>query len=288
MTRLLWALPACAALLALVCGAVLAQDAEEAAARLSEAKAKAASIPEQASNLAELAWPATPDDPLLSSMARAELVGFGAHGFSALHQAMSKVDRLYTGDVAAALIESRRQNLANIPSSFFPALVDAVWYGSTDARRLAIPELALYQYRPALLACIDAGLEDPGLLELVIRSTARMGDDRARFFLEGIMLGKKPGLSALAAESLATIGGRALAPLRDAALSDNPALRQSAVPALLPVSSIDDLAVLYEYLGKFPGDDEAVIERVRVRAELLEKVLEERVDDESASPAPRP
>ena len=90
----------------------------------------------------------------------AQLVDFGSHGFPALHYAMTNVAIRYTADVTAALIESRRKSLVDIPPNLLPALEDAVWFGSSDARRLAIPELALYQYRPALLACIDAGLED--------------------------------------------------------------------------------------------------------------------------------
>ena len=285
------AIPAAAALLALIpcaAGAVAGLDEERSSQRVEQAKATAGSIPEQALALAALAWPAKPEDPLVSSIARAELVAFGAHGFPALHRVMTKVDPRYTADVTAALIEARRKDLANIPPNFLPALEDAVWFGSSDARRLAIPELALYQYRPALLACIDAGLEDPALLEPVIRSVARMGDDRARFFLEEVLLGDDPERAALAADALATIGGGALPPLRDAALSDDAARRRIAMQALLPVSSIDDLAVLYEYLGRFPEDDGALIGRVRERAGLLEQVLEERLDYESASPAPRP
>jgi hypothetical protein len=269
-------------------GASANMDRERALERLEQAKAAAKSIPEQGLALADLAWPAKPEDPLVSSLARAQLVEFGSHGFPALHHAMTNVELRYTADVTAALIESRRKALVDIPPNLLPALEDAVWFGSSDARRLAIPELALYQYRPALLACIDAGLEDPTLLELVIRSVARMGDDRARFFLEEVLLAEDQNQAAMAAEAMATIGGRALAPLRDAVLSEDETVRGNAIAALLPVASIDDLAVLYEYLAKFTADDEAMIGRVRERAALLEQVLEERLDYDSASPAPRP
>jgi hypothetical protein len=272
-------------LLALVVpGADLAADETSIRRRLDEVKRRADSIPGQAHALAATAWPDEVTDPELAAAARGDLVDFGQHGFPALLRAMSRVQRRYTGDVTAVLIQARRRNLANLPPAYLPALEDAVWYGSTDARRLAIPELAAYRYGPVLMACIDAALEDPALLPLVVRESARFGDDRARFFLEGVLTEGPDALRPQAAESLAIIGGRAMGPLRDAALAESPLVRRPAIRALLPAARVDDLTVLYEYVARHGEEDAEMVERVREQAQRLEEALERQLDEESASP----
>jgi hypothetical protein len=263
-----------------------AAGADEARAIVQRAKAEAGSIPAQARSLSLLAWPDEGrPDPQVAALARAELVDFASHGLGALREAMWRVDRIYTADVLTTMMLARRRMTENNPPEYIPALVDAVWLGSSDARRLAIPEVAMHRYGPALMACVDSAIEYPGLQEIVVLSLGEFRDHRARFYLEEVLLQGPAALRPVAAASLTRIGGLAMVPLQGAALSPEPSVRIPAIRALLPASGIDDLTTLYEYLGRFPNDDEVLIEDVRSRAAMLEAALEQRMDFDSATPS---
>ena len=63
-------------------------------------------------------------------------------------------------------------------------------------------------------------------------------------------------------------------------------MRHTAIRSLIPVSRVDDLTVLYEYIGRFGDEDEKIEAMVRQHASMLELVLEQQLDEESASPTP--
>jgi hypothetical protein len=252
-----------------------------------KAMAEAGDIDAQAEALTRLAWPEQgPPDSQVAALARAELIDFGSYSVSALRSAVLRVDPIYSADVVVTLIQARLRVREGTPAGYVSALEDTLWLGSPDARRVVIPELASHRFTPALMACVDTAIQFPGLQSLVVRSLGEFRDHRARFYLEEVLLEGPEELRSLAAGSLARIGGLALAPLHDAALSPDPGIRLPAIRALTPVSRIDDLTTLYEYLGRFPQDDETLREEVRSRSALLEAALEQRMDIESASPSP--
>jgi hypothetical protein len=263
-----------------------AAERDRAKEVLTQAKLTAGSIKGQADALTRLAWPEGPVDSEVAAAARADLIDFGHHSLGALRQAMRRVDATYTADVTATLIQARQRSMTGIPADFLPALDEAVWRGSPDAQRLAIPVLAQHQFGPALMACIDAAIEHPGLTETVLRALAVFKDHRARYYLTEILLNGSDEQRPLAANALAQTGGLAMTPLRDAVFSEDAAIRLVAIRALIPVSRIDDLTLLYEYAGRFPDDGEPVLESVRERTALLESLLEQVLDEESASTDP--
>jgi len=73
---------------------------------------------------------------------------------------------------------------------------------------------------------------------------------------------------------------------RDAVLSEESATRQAAIIAILPVTGLDDLTTLHEYVYRFPDDETEVLTQVRARAEQLEMLWEKRQDLESTDPTP--
>lgn len=263
-----------------------ATDEDDPKTIVNRAKLEAGSIEGQAEALARLAWPAGPYDPEVAALAREELVQFGEHGLAALRAAAERVDPLYSADVTAALIDARRQVRSGLPPDYLPALEEVVWSGSPDARRLAIPELAKIQYTLATLACIDTAIDYPTLRALVVRSLARFKDEGARFYLEQILLDGPDELREPAARSLAQIGGEAKKPLHLAVLSPDPVVRLPAIRGMIPFLQLDDLNVLYEYVAQFPDDDEEILSEVRAKAQVLEQIFEQELDQESASPSP--
>ena len=97
------------------------------------------------------------------------------------------------------------------------------------------------------------------------------------------MMDTDPDHSRQAAEALALIGGRAIDTLRDATISPDPELRAAAIDALVPVSGVDDLTILYEYVALYPEDPPERIDLVLRRAAQLEAMLEARQDVDAAS-----
>jgi HEAT repeat protein len=265
-------------------GGASAGEEENARAYIERARRSAGSIAEQAKVLARLAWPDGPRDHLISAIAREDLVKFGDHAVSALYEAAGRVDPVYSADVVEAVIAVYRRQMSDIPPDYFGTLEEALWSGSEDAQRMAIREFALFQHPPVLMACIDAAYEHPALLPEVVRALGEFGDPRARFFLKELLFREPPPLRAAAAESLAAIGGKAMLPLHEGVLSKDVGIRHDSLRALLPRSGVNELAILYEYLSLYPEDDAELAEAVRDRATLLETLMDQRLDYESASP----
>jgi hypothetical protein len=79
------------------------------------------------------------------------------------------------------------------------------------------------------------------------------------------------------------IGGRSIDTLRDATVSPNTELRGAAIDALIPLSGVDDLTILYEYVALYPEDPPERMDLVLQRAAQLEAMLEARQDVDAAS-----
>jgi len=268
----------------MLAGLVSAGDDEDARRVVEAAKAKAGEIPAQARALTLLAWPDGPiTRPDVSALAREQIVGFGDHGLLALHERLVAAPPRYQADVTSAIIETRLLVTAGLPAEYLPSLYDGIWFGSMDAKRLAMFELVRYRFPPATLAVIDAAYEYPRLRPSVIRMLGQQGDDRARHYLGGILMEADPDYFREAAEALAIIGGRAIDTLRDATISPDPQLRGAAINALVPVSGVDDLTILYEYVALYPEDPPERMDLVLQRAAQLEAMLEARQDVDAAS-----
>jgi len=268
-----------------ISGAALAQEAvghDEAYRVLDKAKAEAGSIPEQASALARMAWTDN-QDPVIAARARQELVEFGSHGLRALHQAIRKVDSVYQADVVVAVIEARNRITSGMPPEYLPSMADAIWFGSAEAKRLALPQVTHHKFQPALLSIMDAAYEYPELTADIVHALGLFDDDRARHFLNDVLHEGTPEERRLASVALARIGRRALPTLREATRSDNALARITAIRALLPISTIDDLSLLYEYVGMHTEDDAQLTADLTARAEQLEILLEQRLENESAT-----
>ena len=147
---------------------------------MKQAKAQALTIPAQATALAELAWPDGEIDPAVASLARNQIVEFGDRGLDAMRARLLEGDPRYGVDITSAMIETRLVVRAGLPHNYIPALYDALWYGGVDTKRLAMIELAHQDFPPSMLPVIDSAYEYPELTGTVIRTLARLGDDRAR------------------------------------------------------------------------------------------------------------
>ena len=280
----------CLMLAALLGGAqALAGDwaVEETQAVVDAAKSRAGAIPEQARALVELAWPEEPKgDPRVRALARRQIVGFGDYGLSAMQQRLVSGPRRYAADITSALIETRLVVASGLPAQYLPALYDAVWFGTPEAKRLAMAELARFRYFPALLPIIDAAYEYPRLTASAIESLGQLGDERARYYLGDVLQSGRPPHHLAAANALARIGGRAIETLREATTSPRAEIRGAAIDALIPVSRVEDLTILYEYVAQFPGDDARRLELVVQRARQLESLIEGRQYRDSTEPEP--
>ena len=135
-----------------------------------------------------------------------------------------------------------------------------------------------------LLSVIDSAYEHPQLTPVVIETIERIGDDRARFFLAEQMEKGSTRNRGLAARAMATIGGQCTQYLQAWALSEEPELRETALRALLPRTTIGDLTTLYEYVAMFPDDDPTLLAELRSRAQVLEEIFERQQRFDSASP----
>ena len=87
-----------------------------------------------------------------------------------------------------------------------------------------------------------------------------------------------------AADALARIGGRALGTLRKAVLDENPQVRRSAIDSLLPISSINDLSLIYDFVAATDSaQDRELLQRITARAEVLEILLDRQQQTDSAT-----
>jgi len=250
---------------------------------LDDAKQAAGSIPKQADALARYAWPDGERWPELNALARAQLVGYGADALPALRAALRRVAPPLQADVVAAVLETRELVRSKLPSDLLPTLEDALWYGTAEAKRLAIPELTEQRFPLAMLDMIDAAYEFPELAPQVIEALGRFGSDRARHYLLEVLNTGKTEERHLAARSLARIGDRALRALRDAARSADPTVRSVAVAELLPISTVDDLTLLYELVALGDAVDEDLRQRVIARTQQLEILLERQLSADAAT-----
>jgi len=252
-----------------------------------EAVTKAGEEPsKQVQALARLAWPDTPLAPQLCARARAEIVAYGERAISPLRVAFGKVKPSDQEDLVRAYIEAFRQMSARIPPDYLPGLEAMVWYGVEGAKRVAIPEIARFRYRGAILTIMDAAAEIPALLPLAAEALGRIGDDRARFFLEKILNEGKPESAEPAAMALAQIGGRALLPLKAGLSAEGRSVRLAAARALLPVARVEDLSALFEYLEAHPDDDPATVQALRQAVIMLDKQRQAQEAAAASSSAP--
>jgi hypothetical protein len=259
-------------------------DPETAYRILDQAKGAAGSIPGQALALASYAWPEEETDPGLSFAAREQLVGFGPHGVAAMQHALRHRPETYQADVVSALIEARMPVFGSYSEQYLPALEDAIWYGTADARRLAIIEVTYYKFPPALTSMIDAAYENPELIDVVIASAAAYRDERGRHFLNDMLKTGTPAQRRAAAKALMRVAGRAATQIREAVLMEDDHTRRAAIDALLPIASFDDRTLLHEYYVRFGEQDADVGQRARRRALLLEDMHEFDQAQQAASP----
>jgi HEAT repeat protein len=253
---------------------------------VNRVKDEARNIPKQAEALVRLAWLDDRVDAHVRALAREQLVEFGKHSTEALHSVLPTVDPVWSADITLTLIESRRRLEGSGPHDFIAALEQAIWFGSVDARRLAIREIERFSYKPAMLPIVDAAIEHPELAAVAIRCLGKLGDDRARHYLGEQLSASDPALRILAAEALAATGGRAVETLREATLSNDAVVRHAAMLALLPRTSLNDLTILHEYVYLHPEDDPEILQKVRDRAILLESLMEDGLDHDAVNPVP--
>ncbi len=252
-----------------------------------DAMARAVEIPRQADVLAQLAWPTDArEDPRVAAIARQKLVEFGEHGIPAVRQAEPRVKPEDQADVVKVLLEQFRRTPMGVPPDLVPTLDWAVWYGTREARLLAMPELARFKAEASMLAMVDAAEEDPEILPQCVEALGALGDDHARFFLERALHEGRPGVRESAAVALARIGGRARLTLQTAVRSKDRDVRLAAVRALLPVATVDDVTVFHEYVSAHADDDPATVKAATDAATKLEKLIDAQQAADSASPPP--
>jgi HEAT repeat protein len=272
------------ALLAAAAGPAVAEETLESAQKIVDKTiTDAGPIPEQADALARLAWPVEDGDPTVMLLARKALVAYGEYAIPTLRRSVTAVRPDQQQEVVWALTRAFLKMASGLPAEYLIGLEEATWYGTREARLRAIPELGHHRYRPSLLTIVDAAYEDPEVVPTAIEALGMMGDDRARFFLEKMMLEGGPEVRGLAAAALARIGDAALLPLKLAARSDDPAVRLVAIQALLPVATVDDISTLHEYVYNHPDDDPGILEAVRASAMMLEEALTRQAEADSAS-----
>ncbi len=266
-----WTFGIAVALVAALVGPARAEP-EDALDTLRRVTAESLTIPAQAEALARLAWPDEGrTEPLLAAAARDWLVRFGHKGLAAMRQSLPRVAPLYTADITAAFIDARWSVPAGEPEDYLPGLVDALWFGSVEAQRLAMIEVSRFTFPAAVTGIIDAVHAHPELTRVAIQSLGRMQDIRGRLFLNDVLTGPNPRYRAQAAEALVALGSPGLDLLRDALRSAEPTVRRAALAALLPNARPEDLTALYEYMVAHESEDPEQAEGIRPRASELEE-----------------
>lgn len=261
----------------------------DARAPVKQAMRQAGSIEAQAAALADLAWPIEPDtvDPRVRAAARRELVGFGVHGAPAIREVIRSRPAA-SADAVAAIVEVRTDMQASLPPNYLETLDEALWFGSSEARLIAMQELGVLTRALNYLAIVDAAEEDPSLIGPAMSTLARMREPRSRFWLASFLNDDDRERRREAAATLAAIGGDALEPLKDGLASRDAELRALCARAIVPVARSTELTALYEYLDAFPDDDPEVVEAVRERALAIERAIDEWNDEQFEDPAGRP
>ncbi len=252
---------------------------------VEEAKARAGAVPAQAEALMRLAWlDGAPE--AVRQRARRELAVFGARGMDALWNAAVTAPPEYKSEVVETLLEGFRSITGQVPQAYLPALEESVWFGTREARLLAIPELGRMKSRSSLLPIIDAAIEDAEVAPAAVEALGRIGDPRARFFLSRALASGDPSVRDRAAVSLAQLGEPGRASLKAAMRSGDTEVRLAAVRALLPLATEEDVTALHEYAALHADDDPAIAEAVRAAAALIERAIETRQAEESAASGP--
>jgi len=234
--------------------------------------------------LVELTW-FTPDvDPDLRVLARERLVENAAYGMEPMLMALDRAERRQTAEIVDCVLRAHARVTFGVDPNLEPALVTALWVGSREAKRLAIPELALRRTRLSVIPMIDSAIDDPALLPDVVTALGQIGDDRARFFLEEVLnAADRAELRPSAAVAIASIGGKAMTVLHAALRSPDRDVRLTAARAMLPVASELDLTPLYEYIADHGNDDEALTASLKEACAQIERVIQARQAAEAAS-----
>jgi len=271
--------------LALLSGTATAEEQKQSHQDIVHAAISGAgSIPKQAKALALLAWPTEPGDPEVSAYARYMLVNYGRNAIQAIRGTITEAKPELQADVVKALSEAFGQVHSGIPAGYLSGLEDAIWFGTREAREVAILEIAPFRFGPALLPIVDAATEDPALLPVAISALGTLGNDKARHFLGRVILEEAGDLRNSAAVALARIGNRAHEVLRSALRSEEKELRLAAIRALLPFADTDDLSALHTYAYDHADDDPDTVRAVRESALVLEETLAAEQAADAASP----
>jgi len=251
-------------------------DRAAALETLEAAKLSAPDVPGQALALAALAWPDDgPADPWVQCLARQQLVDFGSNSMPALRHAVKTIDPIYRADATATLVAARRSEQFGNPPDFWPGLEEAIWFGSIEAQRLGMIEISRYPFPPAVLTIIDAIYAHPELSVNGLRALGRMRNNRTRHFLRRALDSAEPAYRQLAADGLVMLGEpTGFAFLRDAVRSDDRGTRESALNALLPYATPEDVTLLHEYVTTHGKDDPALLTAVREKTTELETDLQ--------------
>lgn len=261
-----------------------AQMIEDARSTIVRETSKAADIPQQADALVRLAWPPEGQgDPYVRAAARRELIDYGDFALRPLRDAVKTRDAVWQADIVATFIEAARTITSGQPPDLLPGLEEAIWFGSSHARRLAIREIGRHRFPPAVLPIIDAIDANPELTMTGIRALGQMGDSRARFFLGRVLTQGAPRHQHEAATALAQLGEGGLFVLRQAARSESRVEREAAFWALLSAALPEDADLFHRYGVLHPEDDPALLQRVLARAAELETQLEQKRDAEAAA-----
>jgi HEAT repeat protein len=259
-------------------------DAERANKAVAAALASGGDQKEQARALVRLAWPASGKrDETVSGRARFELAEWGQHAMFALYEAVNTVRTEYTHEVVKAAIAAETYVKSDSAPEFVPLLLDSLWTGNREAKKLAIDRLVIERQVMAVHPMIDSAIDDPELVPVVIDALGRMRFEQARYWLAKIMLTGSPEQRGAAASALAQIGGSALVPLKEALGSQDKSVRLLAAHALLPVATDYELSAIYEYISKHGGDDPAVTQALKGMAATIEKAIAARNANEAAS-----
>lgn len=283
----LWCGAACIAIVTQHAIAVPHSFDRDAQQILDEARARAVDIPKQAEAITQLAWPIDGgDDPAVQHLARHEIVHFGQQGLRALRAHFKLAKPIHQADITAAIIEASRHSRGESTADYLPALEEAIWFGSIEAQRIAMLEIAKYPFPPAVLSIIDAIHASPALTTAGLQALGKMGDARARFFLRRVLLAGDPRDQFEAARSLSMLGDEGLPVLRHETTSDRASVREAAMSVFLNLATTDDLTMLYEYLGTYETDSETLLRRIAEKATKLEAELEAIQLSEAASADP--
>jgi hypothetical protein len=243
-------------------------------------------IPAQAQNLAHLAWPTGRRDEAVAALARRELENFGDHGMNALRESLNTVKLAYTEEVVATTLGAQLQSRVELLYAHMPAMVDALWVGSREAKTLAIGAVAAHPTPFAVGPMIDSAIDDPQLAPIVVDAFGRLRYPQARFYLEKVMMEGPPTLRPLAASSLAQIGGAALGPLKNALKAPSRDARLLAARTLLPAATEYDIGAIYEYVEKHGDDDPELTQALKISTANIEKAIAAR-DANAAAGSPR-